>query len=119
VAISRSARRRSRVRPLPPGNTLFTDDASATRAAAERRSATPLLFLHQLPGWVAPVLLVGLLIAGLTVRGLAGAVALIAVAAVLGWLASISWPRLAARGRASRLLAIAVTVGLAIYQATR
>jgi hypothetical protein len=85
----------------------------------ERRSATPLLFLHQLPAWVAPVLLAGLLVAGLAIRGPAGAIALCGVAAVLGWLASTSWLRLSAAGRAGRLLAVAVVLGLAAYQATR
>jgi hypothetical protein len=118
VPTSKPSRPRSRARPLPPGQTLFTPEASAARAATERRSATPLLFLHQLPAWVAPVVLAGLLIAGLALRGPAGAVALVGVAAVLGWLASLSWPRLSARGRAGRVLAIAVSIGLAAYLAT-
>jgi hypothetical protein len=87
--------------------------------AAERRSAKPLLFLHQMPAWVAPVVLAALLIAGLAMRGPAGGVALCGVAAVLGWLASVSWPRLSAGGRLGRLLAVAVMLGLAAFQATR
>jgi hypothetical protein len=60
-----------------------------------------------------------LLVTGLAVRGPGGAVALCAVAAVLGWLASVSWPRLAVSGRAGRVLAIAVVLAFAGYQATR
>jgi hypothetical protein len=119
VTSSRPTRQRKRVRPLPPGQTLFTPNPSPTRAAAERRSAAPLLFLHQIPGWVAPIVLVALLIAGFAIRGPVGGLALCGVAAVLAWLASISWPRLTLAGRASRLLAVAVMLGLAVYQAAR
>lgn len=106
-------------RRLPKGSTLFTPNASPTRQATERYSARTLLFLHQLPTWVAPAVLAVLLVAGLAVKGPGGAVALCALAVVLGWLASVSWPRLTASGRAGRLLAIAVVVGVAAYQATR
>ncbi|MBO0832612.1 MAG: hypothetical protein J2P28_14450 [Actinobacteria bacterium] len=110
---------RQRVRPLPKGSSLFTPDASAARQAAERRSARPLLFLYQLPAWVLPAVLAVLLIAGLAVKGPVGAIALCAVAAVLGWLATLSWPRLNSGGRASRLLAIVIVLAIAGYQATR
>jgi hypothetical protein len=110
---------RQRVRPLPKGDTLYTPDASPVRQAAERRSAKPLLFLHQLPTWVAPLVLVVLLVAGLAMRGPAGAVALCGVAAVLGWLAALSWPRLSASGRLGRVLAVAVVLAVAGYQASR
>jgi hypothetical protein len=111
--------RRRRARPLPPGQSLFTPDASQTRAAAERRSAQPLLYLHQLPAWAAPVIAAVLLVVGLAVRGPVGALALVGVAAALGWLAAISWPRLAAAGRAGRVLAVAAMLGLAVWQALR
>jgi len=111
--------RRSRARPLPPGTSLFTPSASTARASAERRSAQPLLFLHQLPVWIAPVAAGVLLVAGLAIRGPGGAVALVGVAAALGWLALISWPRLSAGGRLGRLLAVAAMLGLAAWQAAR
>ena len=110
---------RQRVRPLPKGDTLFTPGASPARQATERRSAKPLIYLHQLPVWVAPLLMVVLLIAGLALRGPAGAAALCGVAAVLGWLAAVSWPRLTAAGRLGRLLAVALVLGVAAFQATR
>jgi hypothetical protein len=106
-------------RPLPKGSTLFTPNASPARQATERHSARPLLFLHQLPTWVAPVVLAVLLVTGLAVKGPGGAVALCAVAIVLGWLASVSWPRLTTTGRASRALAVAIVLGVAAYQAMR
>jgi hypothetical protein len=110
---------RQRVRPLPKGSTLFTPNASPARQATERHSAKPLLFLHQLPTWVPPVVLAVLLVVGLAVKGPGGAVALCAVAVVLGWLAAVSWPRVSSAGRAGRVLAIAVILAVAAYQATR
>ncbi len=112
-------RSRQRVRPLPKGNSLYTPDASAARQATERRSARPLMFLYQLPTWVAPLVMVVLLVAGLAVRGPAGAVALCGVAAVLGWLASLSWPQLSPPGRLGRVLAVAMVLALAGFQAIR
>jgi len=77
------------------------------------------MFLHQLPTWVAPAVLVALLIAGLAMRGPAAAIALCGVAAVLAWLAAISWPRLATGGRVGRALAVAAVLAVAAYQASR
>lgn len=110
---------RQRVRPLPRGSSLYTPGASPARQATERRSARPLIYLYQLPAWVAPLVLVALLIAGLAVRGPVGAVALCGVAAVLAWLASVSWPRAPIAGRLGRVLAVAVMLALAGWQATR
>jgi hypothetical protein len=119
VTSNRPTRPRQRIRPLPPGQSLFTPDATPARAATERRSAKPLVYLHQLPPWVIPILMAGLLVAGLALRGPAGAVALCALAGVLGWLASLSWPRLPAAGRLGRLAAVVALLALAAFQATR
>lgn len=110
---------RQRGRPLPRGGTLFTPSASPARRATERRSARVLLYLYQLPRWVPPVVLAVLLVVGLAAKGPAAAVALAAVAVALGWLAVLSWPRLTAAGRAGRLLAVAVVITVAAYQASR
>lgn len=108
--------RRRRPRPLPPGNTLFTPDPSPARASFEQRSATTLLWLHQLPRWLLPVLAVGLLVIGFALPGWGGAIALLAVAAVLGWLAAVSWPRLSAQGRLLRATAVVVIVVIAVVR---
>jgi hypothetical protein len=103
-------------RPLPPGDTLLTPGASPARQVIERRSAAPLLMLRQLPVWVAPVILVALLVTGLAVRTWPGAVALCGVAGVLGWLAALSWPRLNGQGRVLRIAVIAaVLVAAALH----
>jgi len=105
-----------RPRPLPKGDTLFTPQASPARQAIEQRSATPLLWLHQLPRWLAPVLAVALLVAGLAVGGWAGAIALFGLAVVLAWLASMSWPRLSAQGRLLRVAVIGLVVLVAVFR---
>jgi hypothetical protein len=79
----------------------------------------PLIYLRHLPSWLPPVVLAALLVTGLAVRGWGGAVALCAVAAILGWLAYLSWPALPGRGRLGRAAAIACLLALAAFQATR
>lgn len=85
----------------------------------ERRSAAPLVFLRQLPAWLPPLVLAGLLLAGFAVRGPAGGAALCVVAVFIGWLGYLSWPRLGAAGRAGRVAAVACVLALAVLQATR
>jgi hypothetical protein len=111
--------RSQRIRPLPKGGTLYTPGASPARQATERRSARPLMYLYQLPSWILPLVLVGLLIAGLAVKGPGGGVALCGVAVVLGWLAAMSWPQLSLAGRAGRVLAVLLMLALAGLQASR
>jgi uncharacterized protein DUF6703 len=98
--------------PYPPG-------ASDSRRSLERSSARVLLYLHQLPRWLPPVVLAALLLAGLTVHGPVGAIALVLVAVFLGWLAALSWPRLSPPARLLRVLAVCGLLTLAVYQALR
>ena len=102
---------RGKARPLPRGNSFYTPQASQARSSLERSSARPLVMLHQLPVWVVQIVLAGLLVTGLAVPGWLGAVALVLVAAFLGWLAALSWPRL---GPGTRLLRVAAIVGLLV-----
>lgn len=106
-------------RPLPQGDKLYTPGAAPGRRTIERSSARPLVLLHQFPPWLAPLVLVALLVAGLALRGWAGAAALVLVAAFLGWLGYISWPALPVRGRLLRGAAIIILLALAVVQATR
>lgn len=106
-------------RQLPGGGTLYTPGASGARRSVERRSVAALAYLHQLPAIAPALVLAALLVTGLAVRGWIGAAALCAVAAVLGWLAFVSWPGLTGRGRAGRLAAIACVLALAVLQASR
>jgi hypothetical protein len=95
---------------------LFTPGASPARRTFERRSAPGLLWLHQLPAWLPPMLAAALLVTGLAVPGIAGAVALCTVAAGLAWLAALSWPRLSPAGRALR---VGVVVAILAFAAAR
>jgi hypothetical protein len=106
-------------RPLPPGQTLYTPGASGPRRLVEQRSAPVLAYLHQLPPVVPALVLGALLVTGLAVKGAVGAAALACLAAALGLLAFVSWPRLAGPGRLGRLAAIACLLGVAVLQATR
>jgi predicted CDP-diglyceride synthetase/phosphatidate cytidylyltransferase len=78
-----------------------------------------LIYLHQLPRWVPPLVLAGLLLAGLAVPGWGGAAALVVVAAFLGWLAALSWPRLTSQARLLRVAGFCCALALAVYQAAR
>ena len=110
---------RGKPRPLPRGSSLYTPQASPARRRLERSSARPLLLLHQLPVWLVPVVLAGLLVTGLAVPGLPGALALVLVAAFLGWLAALSWPRLGTGGRLQRAAAVVALLVIAGIQAVR
>jgi hypothetical protein len=90
-------------RPLPPGEQFFTPGATGLRRKVELRSAAPLVFLFQLPRWIAPVLLVVLLLVGFAVPSFWGGVAVLPVLGFVGWLAYMSWPSLGAGGRLMRV----------------
>jgi uncharacterized membrane-anchored protein len=85
----------------------------------ERRSAALLVYLHQLPRWVPPVVLAALLVAGLFVHGILGGIALVAVALILVWLAVVSWQSLAPPARVVRAAVIALVIAAAVVQVTR
>jgi hypothetical protein len=104
---------------MPQGQAMYTPGAAPGRRSVEQASAAPLVFLHQLPVWLPPLLTVALLIAGLAVRGPIGAVALCLLACLLAWLAFASWPSLGSRGRLGRVLAIACVLAIAGLQASR
>ncbi|HEX5292560.1 MAG TPA: DUF6703 family protein [Streptosporangiaceae bacterium] len=112
-------RSRSGRRPLPRGQAMYTPGASPGRRAVERRSAALLVYLHQLPRWVPPVVLAALLIAGLFVHGILGGIALVAVALILVWLAVVSWPSLAPPARVVRAAVIGLVIAAAVVQVTR
>ena len=114
----RPGRRPGARRPLPQGP-LYTPGAGGTRQAVEGRSVRALLLLHQFPKWLLPVVMVVLLVAGLAVRGPGGGAALVALAAVLGWLACISWPQLSSQGRLLRAAAILGVLVFAAVQSLR
>jgi hypothetical protein len=110
---------RGKGKPLPRGDSLYTPGASDARRRMERSSARPLVWLHQQPVWLAPVVVALLLVVGLAVPGWVGAAALVLVAAFLGWLAALSWPQTSTGGRLLRTAAVAGVLVVAVIQATR
>ena len=85
----------------------------------ERRSALPLVFLRQMPAWAVPLLLAGLLVAGLALRGWPGAVLLGVLAVIIGWLGYLSWPVLSPPGRVMRVLMFVAVLLVAAAAALR
>ncbi|ETK35937.1 DUF6703 family protein [Microbispora sp. ATCC PTA-5024] len=103
-------------RPLPAGEQFFTPGATGLRRSVELKSATPLVFLFQLPRWVVPVAMVALLLAGLVVADWRGGIAVLPVLAFVLWLAYLSWPSLRPAGR---LLRVALVTFIVLLAATR
>ncbi|GAB3459728.1 hypothetical protein GCM10027570_44070 [Streptomonospora sediminis] len=103
-------------RPLPSGDTFYTPGASRLRSEVERRSAAPLVWLHNAPRLLLPAVMGAVLIAGLALAGAVGAVLLVLLAAFFGWLAYLTWPRLRTGERAMRAGAVAVLLGLGVVQ---
>ncbi|WP_204020132.1 DUF6703 family protein [Sinosporangium siamense] len=100
-------------RPLPKGEHFFTPGATGLRAAVERRSAAPMVYLFQLPRWLPPVVLVVLLLVGLAAPSVWGGLAVLPVLLFVTWLAYTSWPSLGARGRFLRVVLLTFLVLLA------
>ena len=90
-------------RQTPPPSTGF-------RRTVEQRSGPLLVFLSQQPKLLVPVVSVVLLIAGLALPGVLGAVCLLLLALLVGWLSYLSWPVVVGPARAVRL----VTFGLLV-----
>jgi hypothetical protein len=84
------------------------------RAAIERRSAAPVVFLHRLPRWVLLVAVFVLLVIGMAGTGWVAAAGLLVLAAALGWFAYLNWPALDGSGRLLRIVALAVLTAFAL-----
>lgn len=107
-------RRRAPGRPLPDGDSLYTPGAGQFRQRVERRSAVPLVWLHQRPRWLPPLALGALFIAGLMAPGMLGAVCLLLVAVFFVWLAFLTWPSLTRQQKAPRVLMVVVVLVLTV-----
>jgi len=104
---------RSTPKPLPRGDSFFTPDAGGLRQVIERRSAVPVVWLHQQPRLLVGVVPLALMIAVAAVTGpwvlLPGALLL----ALVGWVCFLAWPvaRVGARvGRVLMLIVLAAVV---------
>ncbi len=88
------------------------------RRRVEQRSAALLGRLRRLPTWLPLVVVLGLTVAGLLLRGPGGALLLAVLALLLGWLCYLSWPVLQPSGRLVRVLVIALVLAAAVRQYT-
>ncbi|WP_433697934.1 DUF6703 family protein [Nocardiopsis sp. CA-288880] len=84
------------------------------RREVEERSAVPLVWLHQRPRWLAPLVLGALFLAGLAAPGFVGAVCLLLVAVFFVWLAFLTWPSLTGQQKVPRVLMVGVVLVLAV-----
>jgi hypothetical protein len=63
-----------------------------------------------MPGWIVPLILGVLLVAGLAVPYAWSAIFLLPVALFLLWLLLLAWPVLTPRGRAMRIIVVLLVV---------
>ncbi|MBB4930342.1 hypothetical protein F4561_001162 [Lipingzhangella halophila] len=103
-------------RRLPNGDTFYTPDANQLRREIERRSAVPLVWLHNAPRWLLPATMAAVFVGGLLLSGVAGAVLLAVLAAFFGWLAYLAWPNLRRGERTMRVIVVATLFGLGLLQ---
>ena len=86
------------------------------RATVTDRTAVYAAYLGGLPLWLPLVVVAALMAAGLLVGGVTGAVLLVAVAGLAGWLAVLGWDGTPPGGRVMRLAVIVVLLAIAIRQ---
>ncbi|MGL5857414.1 MAG: DUF6703 family protein [Angustibacter sp.] len=87
------------------------------RAVIERASLPALTRLSRMPAAVPFLVLLGLLIVGVVVGGMLGAVCTAAVTVVVAWLLYLGWPRLTGVERLGRSAVLLLAVGMTMTQA--
>ena len=97
---------RSAPPPRPP--------ATGLRRSVEQRSGPLLAFLAQQPKLLLPAVSLALLIAGLALPGVPGAICLALLTLLVGWLAYLSWPAVEGRARLMRLLSVGLLLALLV-----
>ena len=84
------------------------------RDGLERRSQPILLALARQPRWLPAAVVAALLLAGLFVPGVVGAVLLLLLVGVLAWFFALSWPAVHGAPRTMRVITIALLLIVAI-----
>jgi hypothetical protein len=92
-------------------------EPTGLRAAIETASHPLLLRLAALPRAVPFVVLLGLLVVGVFVGGVVGAVCTGLVALFVAWLMYLSWPRLTGVERLGRAAVLLIAIALVVVQA--
>ncbi|QXJ25090.1 hypothetical protein AGRA3207_006533 [Actinomadura graeca] len=88
--------------------------ASGMRAAVERWSAAPVVYLHRMPRGLLLAVVFVLLVIGMVGTGWVAAAGLLVLAAALGWFAYLNWPALKVPGRVLRVVALLALTGFAL-----
>lgn len=86
------------------------------RDRIESASLRPMAVLKRIPAWVLFVVVLGAVVGGLLLDGVASAALLGAVGLLLGWLAFLSWPALAPPARFLRVATALLVLGAAGYR---
>lgn len=86
---------------------------TSLRRRLELKTGPLVILLHRMPRVVPFLLVAALLLAGLGLKGVAGALLLLVLAAFLGLLLLLSWPVLPANARLLRLATLALVVATA------
>lgn len=84
------------------------------RRRVELKAGPLVVLLHRMPRVVPFLLVAALLLGGLGLKGVAGAVLLLVLATLLGALLLLSWPALPPPARMLRVATLALLVGAAI-----
>jgi hypothetical protein len=90
--------------------------AGGVRGVVEQSSRRPLLSLVRLPRFVPPLLVAGLLVLSLVLRGVWAALCLVPVLLFVLWLSYLSWPQLTTGARLLRGLLVGLLIGLMIMR---
>ncbi len=111
-----AAREPARPQPArePAGAPAGAPGSPSLRAKVEQRSAPVLAWLSLRPRLLLPGLVLVLLLASGALPAAVGAVCLLLVLVVVGWLSYLSWPVLPARARSLRVLVLLMMAGLAV-----
>jgi hypothetical protein len=112
-------RRRRSGNPAVRAGAAEPRPASPRRQRFERGSLPWLVRLAALPRWSVVVAVLLLVIAGLLLPGVAGAVVLLIVAAALVWLMALSWPALSWAARLGRVAVTLLVVADAVLKIVR
>jgi len=88
--------------------------ATGLRREVERRSATLLVFLSHQPKLLVPLVSLLLLIGGLALPNVLGAVCLALLALLVGWLTYLSWPVVVGPARAVRMATLGLLLVLIV-----
>lgn len=84
--------------------------------ASPSRSRVLLVLVSRLPRPVVLLVFIALVVGGLALPGVGGALLLILIGGLLAWLLQVAWPILSPPARAMRLLTVAAVLAYAAWK---